>query len=71
LTLEDLAAQFRVSRERIRQIEVRAFEKVRKAAKNLAAQAPAAMMQLGAPEPRSDHAVWRSAAHYPCRGHAG
>jgi RNA polymerase sigma-32 factor len=35
-TLEDLAAKFNVSRERIRQIEVRAFEKVRKAAKNLA-----------------------------------
>jgi RNA polymerase sigma-32 factor len=45
LTLEELAAQFNVSRERIRQIEVRAFEKVRKAAKNLAAQAPAAMKQ--------------------------
>jgi RNA polymerase sigma-32 factor len=35
LTLEDLAEKFNVSRERIRQIEVRAFEKVRKAAKNL------------------------------------
>jgi RNA polymerase sigma-32 factor len=45
LTLEDLAAQFSVSRERIRQIEVRAFEKVRKAARNLAAQAPAAMQE--------------------------
>jgi RNA polymerase sigma-32 factor len=44
-TLEELAVQFNVSRERIRQIEVRAFEKVRKAARNLAAQAPAAMMQ--------------------------
>jgi RNA polymerase sigma-32 factor len=42
-TLEDLAAKFNVSRERIRQIEVRAFEKVRKAAKNLAAKAPTAM----------------------------
>src|SRR6195952_149210 len=31
LTLESLAIQFNVSRERIRQIEVRAFEKVRKA----------------------------------------
>lgn len=31
-TLEDLALEFRVSRERIRQIEVRAFEKVRMAA---------------------------------------
>jgi RNA polymerase sigma-32 factor len=45
LTLEDLAAQFNVSRERIRQIEARAFEKVRKAARNLAAQAPAAMLE--------------------------
>jgi RNA polymerase sigma-32 factor len=32
-TLEDLAVEFQVSRERIRQIEVRAFEKVRTAAK--------------------------------------
>jgi RNA polymerase sigma-32 factor len=39
LTLEDLAAKFSVSRERIRQIEVRAFEKVRKAARNLAVKA--------------------------------
>lgn len=45
LTLEDLAAQFNVSRERIRQIEARAFEKVRKAAKNLAPKAPAAMLE--------------------------
>src|SRR6201747_548784 len=36
LTLEDLAAKFKVSRERIRQIEARAYEKVRKAARNLA-----------------------------------
>ena len=43
LTLEDLAAKFNVSRERIRQIEARAFEKVRRAAKNLALQAPAAL----------------------------
>jgi RNA polymerase sigma-32 factor len=42
LTLEELAAKFKVSRERIRQIEVRAFEKVRKAAKNLAVRTPAA-----------------------------
>jgi RNA polymerase sigma-32 factor len=45
LTLEDLAANFKVSRERIRQIEVRAFEKVRKAAKNLAVKAPAAVQE--------------------------
>ncbi len=31
ITLEDLAAEFGVSRERVRQIEVRAFEKVQKA----------------------------------------
>ena len=31
VTLEDLSAEFGVSRERIRQIEVRAFEKVQKA----------------------------------------
>jgi RNA polymerase sigma-32 factor len=41
LTLEDLAEKFNVSRERIRQIEVRAFEKVRKAAKNFVVKAPA------------------------------
>ena len=45
LTLEDLAEKFKVSRERIRQIEVRAFEKVRKAAKNLAVKAPAALQE--------------------------
>ena len=35
-TLEDLSAEFGVSRERIRQIEVRAFEKVQKAVQNAA-----------------------------------
>jgi RNA polymerase sigma-32 factor len=45
LTLEDLAAQFNVSRERIRQIEARAFEKVRRAARNLAVKAPVAMQE--------------------------
>jgi RNA polymerase sigma-32 factor len=49
-TLEELAERFNVSRERIRQIEVRAFEKVRKAAKNFAAKniavrAPGAMQE--------------------------
>jgi RNA polymerase sigma-32 factor len=34
ITLEDLASEFRVSRERVRQIEVRAFEKVQRAVKN-------------------------------------
>jgi RNA polymerase sigma-32 factor len=34
VTLEDLASEFGVSRERVRQIEVRAFEKVQKAVKS-------------------------------------
>jgi RNA polymerase sigma-32 factor len=44
ITLEDLAAEFGVSRERVRQIEVRAFEKVQKAVKNKVAamETPAA-----------------------------
>jgi len=37
VTLEDLAAEFGVSRERVRQIEVRAFEKVQKAVKHTVA----------------------------------
>jgi RNA polymerase sigma-32 factor len=36
LTLEDLAGEFNVSRERIRQIEVRAFEKLQKAVRDKA-----------------------------------
>ncbi len=35
LTLEDLAAEFGVSRERVRQIEVRAYEKVQNAVRHL------------------------------------
>lgn len=38
MTLEDLAAEFGVSRERVRQIEVRAFEKVQAAVKTNIAQ---------------------------------
>ena len=34
ITLEDLSGEFGVSRERVRQIEVRAFEKVQKAVRN-------------------------------------
>lgn len=37
-TLEDLAGEYGVSRERIRQIEVRAFEKLQKAMKKMAAE---------------------------------
>jgi RNA polymerase sigma-32 factor len=39
LTLEELSAEFGVSRERIRQIEVRAFEKVQRAVQKAAASA--------------------------------
>jgi RNA polymerase sigma-32 factor len=39
LTLEELSAEFNVSRERIRQIEVRAFEKVQKAVQKAAVKA--------------------------------
>jgi RNA polymerase sigma-32 factor len=44
VTLEELAEEFGVSRERVRQIEVRAFEKVQKAVKNRVAamETPAA-----------------------------
>ena len=45
-TLEELSAKFKVSRERIRQLEARAFEKVRKAAKARASSAPAAMSAI-------------------------
>jgi len=48
VTLEDLAAEFGVSRERVRQIEVRAFEKVQKAVKNRVAamESPPTQPQL-------------------------
>jgi RNA polymerase sigma-32 factor len=38
MTLEDLASEFGVSRERVRQIEVRAFEKVQSAVKSTIAR---------------------------------
>ncbi|MCB2095751.1 MAG: RNA polymerase sigma factor RpoH [Rhodobacteraceae bacterium] len=38
LTLEELSAQYKVSRERVRQIEVRAFEKLQAEMRELAAQ---------------------------------
>ena len=37
-TLEELASQYGVSRERVRQIEVRAFEKLQKAMRSAAAE---------------------------------
>jgi RNA polymerase sigma-32 factor len=45
MTLEDLAAEFGVSRERVRQIEVRAFEKVQSAVKGTIAKAEAAALE--------------------------
>ena len=50
LTLEELSAEFGVSRERIRQIEVRAFEKVQKAVQKAAAAAKPRQR----PPPRAD-----------------
>src|SRR6476661_10487791 len=48
ITLADLAEEFGVSRERVRQIEVRAFEKVQKAVKNRVAamESPPTQPQL-------------------------
>jgi RNA polymerase sigma-32 factor len=49
-TLDDLSKEFEVSRERIRQIEVRAFEKLQKAVKNAAQKAMSVTRPaLGAP----------------------
>jgi RNA polymerase sigma-32 factor len=49
VTLEELASEFGVSRERVRQIEVRAFEKVQRAVKNRVA----AMETRPSPAPAS------------------
>jgi RNA polymerase sigma-32 factor len=52
ITLEDLAAEFQVSRERVRQIEVRAFEKVQKAVKSrVSAMETPAAYAAHAPQP--------------------
>jgi RNA polymerase sigma-32 factor len=51
ITLEELAAEFGVSRERVRQIEVRAFEKVQRAVKNRVA----AMETRPSPSPVPAH----------------
>ena len=45
MTLEDLAAEFGVSRERVRQIEVRAFEKVQSAVKGAISKQQAATLE--------------------------
>ena len=56
ITLEELAAEFGVSRERVRQIEVRAFEKVQKAVKNRVAAMEAPPAAAGARSPRTERA---------------
>jgi len=51
ITLEELSTEFDVSRERVRQIEVRAFEKVQQAVKAGVAKAQAPRNRLPAPLP--------------------
>jgi RNA polymerase sigma-32 factor len=46
ITLEDLSGEFDISRERVRQIEVRAFEKVQDAVKKTAANRAKALRQV-------------------------
>jgi RNA polymerase sigma-32 factor len=43
VTLEDLSAEFDISRERVRQIEVRAFEKVQEAVQKEALERASAL----------------------------
>jgi RNA polymerase sigma-32 factor len=49
MTLEDLSTEFGVSRERVRQIEVRAFEKVQKAVQKGARELERPRAELAAP----------------------
>jgi RNA polymerase sigma-32 factor len=52
ITLEELSSEFGVSRERVRQIEVRAFEKVQSAVKDRLAKAESIPSpRIGAPAP--------------------
>ena len=51
ITLEDLSSEFGVSRERIRQIEVRAFEKVQKAVQKGARELEKPSAELASPAP--------------------
>ncbi len=52
MTLEELSEEFGVSRERVRQIEVRAFEKVQAAVREGVAKREAAPASLSAPKAR-------------------
>jgi RNA polymerase sigma-32 factor len=45
-TLEELSASYGISRERVRQIEVRAFEKLQRAIKSLEAEQAASLAAL-------------------------
>jgi RNA polymerase sigma-32 factor len=51
ITLEELSGEFGVSRERIRQIEVRAFEKVQKAVQKGARELEKPRAELASPAP--------------------
>ena len=55
ITLEDLSSEFGVSRERIRQIEVRAFEKVQKAVQQAARSESMAARRALALSRKSEH----------------
>jgi RNA polymerase sigma-32 factor len=62
ITLEELADEFGVSRERVRQIEVRAFEKVKKAVKDHITETDAIpvarpLLSGSAPSSRGGHLI--------------
>jgi RNA polymerase sigma-32 factor len=64
ITLEELADEFGVSRERVRQIEVRAFEKVQKAVRNRVAMAESPVSSLRiSMNPETPPQTLRSPAH--------
>ena len=50
MTLEDLSGEFGVSRERVRQIEVRAFEKVQKEVQKSARELDRRPAELASPD---------------------
>ena len=53
-TLEELSASYNISRERVRQIEVRAFEKLQRAMKALEAEQAASMAALAQARGQAD-----------------
>ena len=57
VTLEELADEFGVSRERVRQIEVRAFEKVQKAVRTRVADMETPTAWTDAPTPSLDQSI--------------